>query len=186
MSDADELYPGQKREVAERAAREAAYAQANGAVLPGPLAEAIEPEPVEVAGLRVRRVVHYDFVLLRRLNSPLLKQLARAAEGQAGGTEFSDEDAYVMVWQFTRPVREAAAYLAEHGANGVRAAALESIGCALGPVEVGLLVQAVEREFVRALSTVVKYEPARPAGADGGGAVFMPPPAGRMTGSAGG
>lgn len=181
----DELYPGQKREALERAAREAAYAAANAAVLPGPLAGAMEPEMTEVAGLRVRRVVHYDFVLLRRLNSPLLKQLARAAEGESGGTEFSDEDAYVMVWQFTRPVREAAAYLAEHGADGVKAAALEAIGCALGPVEVGLLVKAVEREFVRALSTVVKYEPARP-GAESGGAVFTAPPAERMTGSAGG
>jgi hypothetical protein len=174
----EELYPGHAADHARQERRAAAIAAANREILPGPLLDAFASVPEEIAGLRVRPLVHYDFVLLRKLESPLLRQ----ADSQSK-TPFGDEEGYEMVLQFTRSVKEAAALVAR-GREHFRQQALEQIGMRLGPVEVGLLVKAVEREFLRAFSTVIQYSPT----SDGntGGTVFTPPPADPTTASAGG
>lgn len=105
-----------------------------------------ESVPVAVAGLKVRALVHYDLKILRQLNSPLI----RAIETKQP-TEWSDEEGYDILLQFTRPVREAAE-LASKGPEHFRKVALEQIGMRLNPVEVTLLVKAVEQEFERTFS----------------------------------
>lgn len=177
-----ELYPGQAAQLARRASRNAAMSAANTEPLPGPLLDAFGGVPQSIAGLTVRPLVHFDFVILRKLESPLLRQLQSAGgDTSKPATEFSDEQGYEMVFQFTRPAREAAAVLAK-GKEEFRRRALEEIGMTLGPVEVALLIKAVEREFVRAFSTAVQYGVA--AGIDG--TVFTMPPADPTTASAGG
>lgn len=177
-----ELYPGAAADLARKAERDARTAAANASVLPGALAAAFASEHATIGGLTVRPVVHYDFVILRQLGSPLLTQLGGAISAEAR-TPFDDEQGYEMVWQFTRPIREVIAALAQ-GRDHVREIALETIGLTLGPVEVALLVKAVENEFLRAFATVVKYG-SPPA--EGDGTVFTAPPAAaRTTASAGG
>ncbi len=140
-----------------------AQVAANAEVLPGPLREAFAGIPEEVAGLRVRRLVHWDFVILRRMESPLLDQLS----GNASSTKpYTDDQGAEMVWQFTRPCEEVDALIEKLGVAGARSAAKREIGMKLGPLEVGLLVKSVEREFVRAFSTAVKY--GRKPGESGG------------------
>lgn len=179
-----ELYPGHAAELARRARRVAATAGANSDPLPGPLAGVWDAVPQCIGGLTVRAVVHYDFVILRKLGSPLLEQIRKAAAGEKSQTAFADEQGYEMVFQFTRPVKEAAAVLAK-GVAAFRQAALEEIGMKHNPVDVGLLVAAVEREFVRAFSTLVQY--GAPATEGEGAQVFSKPPAeGQTTVSAGG
>lgn len=176
---AKELFDGAAAQHARKARQAAARAAATADPLPGPLAGVFGHVPATIAGLTVRPLVHYDFVILRQIGSPLIDQLKLTEPGQ---TPFSEVQGYEMVFLFTRPVREAAA-IAARGPEAFRAAAIETIGMALGPVEVALLIRAVEAEFVRAFSTAVSYGAPAP-GADG--TVFTPPPAGPKTGLAGG
>ena len=175
-----EPYPGFNKEAAAHAARARALGEAAAQPLPGPLAGAFGEVPETVAGLRVRPVVHYDFTVLRALNSPLLRQL----EGSKKREAFTDDQGYEMVLQFTTPPEDLAGLLDQHGkgfAGMFRGLARKRIGFALGPVEVALLVKGVEKAFLTAFSTVLQFEPK--AQDDGG---FPKPPAGPGTGSAGG
>lgn len=201
VADGAELYPGQREDYERGVARRELIAEAHATPLPGPLLEAFAHVPEVIAGLRVRPLVHYDLVILQRLKSPLLEQLRKAVDkggdkvggdkvgedkvGDKGKTEFSEEQGYEMILQFTMPAREAAA-LAAKGPQAFREAALERIGLKLGPVAVGLLVQAVEREFVRAFSTAIEYGPGEAGGVEGAVTFQQPPAAPRTTGSAGG
>lgn len=177
-----ELYPGHAQDVAARDQRNQRRAAANAVPLPGPLLDAFAHVPQTISGRTVRPVMHYDFVILQKLDSPLLKHLKG---GTKKATAYTDEQGYEMVYQFTQPIREIVAAIARDGrefAGRFKAAALETIGLSLGPVEVGLLVQAVEREFLRAFSTRLGYEakPGEP------GQVFTTPPPAPTTASAGG
>jgi hypothetical protein len=195
VSGSPELYPGANADAARSAARARAIAQANADPLPGPLLDAFAHVPETIFGpggtpLTIRPLVAYDFVILRKLDSPLLAQLAKAADPSTlnpqPSTTFPDESAYEMILQFTRPIRDSVALIAK-GRAAFRQTALEQIGFLLGPVEVALLIKAIEREFLRSFSTVVKYSPGQSSG-DSGGTVFTPPPAAPAptTASAGG
>jgi hypothetical protein len=183
-----ELYPGHAEDLARQARRHEALAAAHATPLPGPLADAFAHIPKTIAGLTVRPCVHYDFIILQQLKSPLLDLIKQAASPGGDGSarpaiEVSDDQSYELIFQFTRPVREMAALVAQ-GPGKFRARAREEIGYTLGPVEVGLLAKAVSDEIVRAFSTVVKYT--RPSSESEGATVFTPPPASPMTASAGG
>jgi hypothetical protein len=158
---------------------------ANATVLPGPLKGAFAAEAAEVAGLRVRRFVHFDWVVMERLGSPLVSHLQKQAAGNRSKTKFTDEQGYEMILQFTRPIQEVDALLAKLGVAGFRKLAKEEIGYRLGPLEVKLLARAVEAEFARAISTPVKYSG---KAAESSETVFTMPPANpeAKTGSAGG
>ena len=179
---APELYPGHAADQQRQAGRAREIARATAAVLPGPLADAFAGAPTVIAGLTVRPLVHYDFVLLRKLGSPLLKQLDAAVTGEAR-TPITDEQGYEIIWQFTRPIREVIAAVAL-GPEKFRERAITDIGLTLGPIEVALLVKAVEAEFLRSFATKLKYG-SPPAESEG--TVFTPPPApAATTASAGG
>ena len=159
--------------------------QAHKEPLPGSLLEAFAGLPDQIAGLRVRALCHFDFVILRRLESPLLRQLVKSKASKPK-TPYNDEEAYAMVYQFTRPAAEIADFFdkflnVKSAAAAFRKVAREQIGLKLGPIEAGLLVKAVEREFVAYFSTAVNYGPQE---ADDGS--FPLPPAPQRTGSAGG
>ena len=198
MGETIELYPGHAEELRRHAARIEKLESAAGNPLPGPLLSAYAAVPFEVAGFRIRPVVHYDFVLLARLESPLMTHLRGS---KSAATPFTDEQGYDMVWHFCRPVRQVAAEIAAYESQALRespacppadvarrvrelfrARSVDEVGLTLGPVEVGLLVKAVEREFLRAFSTVVNYE----AQAAEDGQTFTAPPARATTDSAGG
>lgn len=186
-----ELYPGHAAEAARHEARGAILSEANATPLPGPLLDAFAHVPEEIGGLKIRALVHYDFVLLKKLGSPLLDQLKRGAKSVQDQTAepqqtttFSDEQSYEMILQFSRPI-EAAAALVEKGVAHFRTTAIREIGMKLGPVESALLVKAIEKEFIRAFSTVIKYV-ARDPGGSGEGAVFTQPPVVPKTDPAGG
>jgi hypothetical protein len=182
-----EPYPGYHAEIAARTAKDQAYREASANPLPGPLTEAFASLPENVAGLRVRKMVHYDFVLLRIIKSPLLEQLARTRGGKRGLTRWSDDQGWEMIWQFTRPPEVVHAWLSRQpparAAANYREMCRREIGFTLGPVEGALLVRLVQKAFVEAFSTVLQYIPRD----DGSGATtqsFQTPPAG--TASAGG
>ena len=144
---------------------------ANADPLPGALAAAFAGTAT-IGGLQVRKLVHYDFVLLKRMNSPLLAQLSGKG-GKKKGTPFTDDQGYEMIWQFTRPCEVVEGALNKLGVSGFRAMAKREIGLTLGPMETMLLVKAVEGEFVRSFSTCLKH--GAPEKEGGGETVFTGP-----------
>lgn len=177
----DGLPPGiSPAEVAAHVARQERLETAAADALPGPLALAFARAPQTVAGLTVRPVVHADFVVLKKLGSPILANLMGKTPKRAAVHALSDDSTYELIYQFTRPCAEAERLVDSLGPKKFRDTARQAIGYALGPIEVMLLSQAVQREFEAAFSTVITHEP-KPA--DDGS--FPAPPA-RGTASAGG
>lgn len=189
-----EPYPGYRKEARAAADRAHAMRQAAAEPLPGPLLEAFAGVPAHAGGLQVRPLVSYDWVILKRINSPLIRQLAAVAAGMKGRrngkdrkgkraeTEWSDEQGYEMIYQFTRPAEELHRFFERHGAAAparFRSEAIAEIGLKLRPLEVAALVPEVVRQFVASFDTRVLFEPKDP---DGG---FPSPPPG-ATASAGG
>jgi hypothetical protein len=74
--------------------------------------------------------------------------------------------------------------LMDRGARQFREAAMVELGDVLHPVEMGQLQQAVAAHYAASFGTVVNHEKGGQAGS--AGEVFTPPPAARMTASAGG
>lgn len=186
MSKHREPYKGFRKEANAAARKSQAYREASAEPLPGPLADAFAGLPEAVAGLRVRPMVHFDFVLLKIIKSPLLEHLARQA-GTKGkvSTGWSDEQGWEMVWQFTRPPEEVHAWLAQQPpakvAANYRAMVTREIGMKLGPFEVVLLIRMAQKAFVDAFSTMLQYVP---KDEEKGGLSFPTPPV--ATASAGG
>lgn len=164
-----------REQLARHAQREREIAAAHADPLPGPLNDAFASLPQEVAGLRVRHLVHYDFVILKRLNSPLLEILKQGNRKKK--VPFTDDQGYEMIYQFTRPCEELADWfdrftdLAKARVE-FRRTARKTIGLTLGPIEVGLLVQCVQREFINSFATVVMYRAKAPPDTQ----VFPAPP----------
>lgn len=172
-----ELFPGAEAEFARRMRRESAKGQGKLNPLPGALTSAFADVPEVVGGLQVRPLVHYDFVILKRLSSPFLPAFLGQEEVQ-----YTEEQGYEFVWQFTRPVMEVK-HVVELGRQAVTNEAVKEIGMKVGPRDLTLLMKAVIREFIRAFCTAVEYQQTP---TEGNGTVFSAPPASQTTGSVGG
>lgn len=176
--------------------RQQAQRRANAEPLPGPLAGAFAAEPLQVLGITLRPVVAGDFILLKKLDSPLYRRTFELAEHQrrikAGeipadaplpATNFDEEECVEMIWQFTVPLPVARAALRK-GREHFRETALQAI-TDQSPVDaLPQLVEAVVANFTAAFSTAVEYEGA--AAAEGEETVFTTPAAAGATASAGG
>ena len=179
-----EPYPGYTAEAQAHAARQQALREASADPLPGPLAAAFAPTHPTIAGLTVRPVVHADFVILKKLNSPILATLTgrKAKPGAAAPRQsaLTDDSTYDLIYQFTRPCQDVEREVDKLGPKDFRAKARLAIGYTLGPVEVLLLAKAIEAEFTRAFSTLIGYAAKAPSD----GSFTAPPPT--PTASAGG
>lgn len=92
---------------------------ANAEPLPGPLAIAFTIEELTALGFTIRPVVASDFILLKKLDSPLYRQVFALAEHtrkiKAGEipkdapppeTKYDEDECVEMIYQFTRPLEE--------------------------------------------------------------------------------
>ena len=161
------------RDVAAVRARDEAMARAARLPLPGPLLAAFDPPACPTAralGLEIRAPVASDFIVLQRIESPLLKL------GQEGLT-IAEEEAAEIVWQFTTPVKRVRQELSK-GRAAFRECAVEAIMDRLSPMEVSAIITEVRETYLAWLSTVVPYEEV-----EQGGEVnmdFPQPPAGTV------
>lgn len=168
------------------ARRCAAVEKANANPLPGPLLDAVLPEPILAAGLTLRAVVASDLALLRRLNSPLIAELEQLSmpEAERQQPKYTEEDCWELLYLWTRPVAEARAAL-NRGREHYRETALRTIADPLPAsvlAEAVAIMQAIAENFLRGFETAIQYQ-ARPS-ADG--TIFTQPPAERPTASVGG
>jgi hypothetical protein len=149
-------------------------AAANVEPLPGPLKEAFGVAQFR-SPLRLRPVVQYDMVLLRKLQSPLFKHLEAQALGQeAPKTEFSDEEGYEMLYLFTIPCKQAKQEVEALGADGFKQKAFDEIATSLSPAGFAAAIAELQENFINAFTTAVRYQADVPAG---GKTVFTTPPA---------
>jgi hypothetical protein len=158
-----------RADIARLQREQAAQRRANTEPLPGPLADAFDPTERQVLGFHLRPVVASDFILLKKLNSPLYRHMFDLAEHQravAAGeqpegsepptTPYDEEECVEMVYQFTIPVAQARGeilrgreYFRERAHAGVTDRA--PIGA------LPKLVAAVIAHFVASYSTVVPF-----------------------------
>lgn len=128
--------------------------------LPGPLFEAFDPEPIRFGNIAVRSVVAFDFIVLRKLESPLLarlEQLFKAPE-ERSPVEFSDAQEADMIQQFTSSiatVRKDIARGVDHFRSRARLLLREDgLPALLRPQ----LLLGIQAEFARCWSTAIGYE----------------------------
>lgn len=123
--------------------QQTATRRANTEPLPGPLDRAFAPEELAQFGFVLRPVVASDFILLKKLNSPLYRQtfvLAEHARQIKSGelpedappprTEYDEDECVEMIFQFTRPlpvVREIFRRGTNHNPDAVKARDLDKI-----------------------------------------------------------
>lgn len=171
--------------------------RANAEAFPGPLAQAFAEDPPNLHGFKLRPVVAADFILLRKLGSPLYKQTQALTE-HAGKiksgllpegtpmpkTDFEDEEAFEMIYQFTIPIHQARSEL-NKGRDYFRECALRAVADKLNPMHVPDLVTGIVNNFLATFATVIEHAP--PAKEGGTEIVNFPaPPAAKATASAGG
>jgi len=155
--------------------------------LPGPLVDAFLPEPLRAAGLELRPLVMTDIALLKRLDHPILRELAelQKPEGDRKPVPFGEEDMLELLYCWTRPVREARAALAG-GRQAFREIALSATGDLMPAgalADTAQILEALGANFRNAFATALRYQAKSPEG----GAVFTKPPAsGQPMASAGG
>jgi hypothetical protein len=157
-------------DVALHQRRSAATRQANAEPFPGPLAAAFVAEPPAVAGLELRPIVAGDFILFRKLDSPLYRRTFQIAEHQrqiAAGevpentappeTKFDEEECVEMIYQLSVPIATARAAL-KKGRDAFRETALAAVTDRVPVTAFPELVAAVVSHFTAAFSTAVRYE----------------------------
>lgn len=174
------------REVFKEEFRRESAGEANCDPLPGPLALAFPARPIRVGAFSVRPVSGLDLVVLRGLDSPLIKQMAEARKPkeQRKATEFSDEAGWEMVLQFLLTDEEAEAELAK-GREHFRKRARQEIGRRMNPIIVNQIVQAIVEQFLVAFTTAVEFSKSS-TGEPKNDEVFTKPPTTPTTGSGGG
>lgn len=150
-------------------------AQANADPLPGSLAKAFPLPEIKVGAFSVRAPVAYDWALLKKLNSPIHRQVLEMAkpDGQKD-VEFTDEEGWDICFQFTRPCREVAEVIRKGGAELLRQQAEELFAMVLQPLEVTEIVKAVISQIVATWETAMSYK--AESEADGKTTNFRPSP----------
>ncbi|TXH10004.1 MAG: hypothetical protein E6R03_15995 [Hyphomicrobiaceae bacterium] len=187
-----------RRDVEALQRRQPHLRAANAEPLPGPLAKAFTAEELKQFGFIIRPVVASDFILLKRLESPLYRQTFVLAEHarkiKAGeippdaappATKYDEEECVEMIYQFTRPLAEVRTAL-QRGRIAFRETALQTITDAIPLArmdEFPRLVATVVENFTAAFSTAVQYgDPKK----DENETVFTTPAPAGATVSAGG
>lgn len=171
-------------ELERESRRRLAVYEANADPLPGPLALAFPAAPIRVGTLAIRPFVHADWATLRKLDSPLLKQIAemRKPAEMRETTPCSDQEEWEMVLVFLLDPERAEA-LASNRAEFTRFAR-EKIGLGLNPFIFEMLKAAVIQQFTRCCETAVQFLAASASAPTD--ELFTKPPTAMTTASVGG
>jgi hypothetical protein len=94
--------------------------------LPGSIATVFEPESIEIAGVKLRKMFPIDEAIWKLIDSPINKMILEAAKPKdiQEPVESTTEDELGLIHQFTLPIRDAYK-LARSGKEVFLAAAVE-------------------------------------------------------------
>lgn len=151
-----------KEDLIKHAVHEMAAARANTDPMPGPVAMAFdERNYVRVPGtqLEIRPLVAYDLQIAKAFNLAVYQFILEMAkpEAQRQNVDWEDDEKAFLVWLFTRPCKEVRAVVRKGGKELAMETACETISDTIGPVEMGMAIDAVLMQFSRSLSTAVEY-----------------------------
>ncbi len=128
--------------------------------LPGPAGDAFALHgDIRVGPFTVRRVVASDWKILKAIDSPIIKMLLELRQDPTSTAEvpIEPEEEWELAYQFTRPVAEARAALAQ-GRDKFRAAASAQIGDAIDEPLIKLISSAVLEQIRRSWLSAVSYK----------------------------
>jgi len=171
-------------ELERESRRRLAVYEANADPLPGPLSLAFPAAPIRVGTLAIRPFVHADWATLRKLDSPLLKQIAemRKPKELRDPTPCSDQEEWEMVLVFLLDPQRAESEAQDRA--GFARFAREKIGHGLNPFVFELLKGAVIQQFTNCCETAVQFLAASAAAPTD--ELFTQPPTAMKTASVGG
>lgn len=160
-----------------------AVKRANADPLPGPLANAFGGELVHVGPFAIRPLVAYDMALLKKLDSPLYHQMLEAAKPaeEQRQMDWTDEDGYEMVYQFSRTPSECRAALAK-GREHFREMACQSVADIVDPMLLAKAVEVIAKQIQGVFETAIKFGAAE----EGETRFFQEQPKPTLTDSVGG
>lgn len=144
---------------------EMARARAMAEPLPGTLAEAFLNDAIDVHGIKVRRAVASDFVLMRWLDSPIYRQMleSQKPKEKQEPVEYAAEEAFEIAFQFTRSPKETRAIQAK-GRQAFREAAIEEFGDRFPNMAVAeSVVEAAAEQMKKAWATGIENGSPEPA-----------------------
>ena len=184
------------RDIAAAQAQQVALRRANSEPLPGPLSLAFTAVELQQFGFTIRPVVASDFILLKKLNSPLYRrtfalaeharkiQTAEIPEGSPlpAAENYDEEECVEMVYQFLIPLPQARAEL-KRGREFFREQAHVYVTDRAPVNALPKLVATVIENFTNAFATAIRYEGAKDESEQ---TVFTTPPGADATASAGG
>lgn len=137
----------------------AALDRVSGDPLPGPLAQAFCDADIVAGGIPIRKVVPSDWIILRGLNSPIIRLIEELRQNPNEDPKLtvSDEEHFEIIYQFTRPAKEGRQLL-KQGKEVFRDKAVEWVDAQmLNPVQIQQAVAAVMEQIRRSWETALKY-----------------------------
>lgn len=140
----------------ERAARD----RVSGDPLPGPLAQAFLEGDIQAGGLAIRPFVASDWVILRGLESPIIRLIEELAQNPKEDPKItiSDEEKFEIIYQFTRPAKECRALL-KRGKDLFRETATDFVDeRKLNLVQMQECLNAAMEQIRRSWETTLKYQ----------------------------
>jgi hypothetical protein len=175
-----------KKQIRAHQQRTTARLAANLNPAPGPLAQALTPDPIVVGPFTLNEFVGGHLLILQRIDSPFFRQIVEDAKPKGEKREpvkFEDEDAFEALYVLTTPLPQLRALLAK-GRQSFRETALAAtLDAAL--ITSNEAAAAVTSALVRAFSTRLALR--KPDGEDATANFTTPAPSeARSTASAGG
>lgn len=127
--------------------------------VPGAAAKAFPLPDVHVGPFNVRAPRAYDWPLLKAINSPINRMIEDVSNplNEKKDLDITDEEGWVICWQFTRPCRDVDAIYRKGGKDAMIVAATETIGCELDGTQVSEIIRAVIQQIGDTWSTALKY-----------------------------
>lgn len=160
---------------AERIAVEnAAGARASADPTPGPVAKAFPLPDVQVGPFSVRAPRAYDWALMKKLDSPihrLVQEMSNDLE-KGNGMDISDEESWLICWQFTRPCREVDAVYCKGGKELVLQTAKEVFGFEYDGTQISTIVKTVIKQIADTWQTALSFSQEKEGG--DGATTFFP------------
>ncbi len=143
------------------AAHPIAVERANREPLPGALAGAFDPmQSIKVGDYTIRPIVAGDYTLIKKLNSPVYRQILELQKENGGEeVQVDDVEQWELIYILTNPPEHSLKLL--YNGGNIRDKAIETLGAKLGPLLVADLFIACIQQFKTHMETMLSYAAAK-------------------------
>lgn len=152
-----------KGKIGDAKLQSAASSRAASDPFPGPMAMVVDGGFVDVMTSRgkitFRPLVASDLVVLRKLNSPVYRELLEMGTPEEARTkvEYTDEDVFDIVYQFTNPIKEIR-QLVKKGNDIYHETAMSEVGDKFNVADTAPLIAGFQTIVLGSTATMVEHE----------------------------